>query len=154
MQKKVFEIIPVPKPRQTQRDRFKPSNATLRYRAYADELRLQAGRWTLPESFAVVFHVPMPKSWSKKKRAEMEGKPMQSRPDLSNLLKALEDALMEKDEMIYQATAKKLWSVEGKVEVMAIENVLFQFPDRRKVDQKNIQPKLDRRKRSQKVIAK
>ena len=52
------------------------------------------------------------------------------------------------------ATAKKLWSVEGKVEVMAIENVLFQFPDRRKVDQKNIQPKLDRRKRSQKVIAK
>ena len=84
----------------------------------------------------------------------MEGKPMQSRPDLSNLLKALEDALMEKDEMIYQATAKKLWSVEGKVEVMAIENVLFQFPDRRKVDQKNIQPKLDRRKRSQKVIAK
>jgi Holliday junction resolvase RusA-like endonuclease len=95
MLKKVFEITPVAKPRMSQKDVWAKRPCVLKYRAYCDELRLQAGKWELPYSFAVTFVCPMPKSWSKKKRAEMEGKPMQTTPDNSNLLKALEDALLK-----------------------------------------------------------
>jgi Holliday junction resolvase RusA-like endonuclease len=39
------------------------------------------------------FDIPMPKSWSKKKRALMAGTPHTSKPDLDNLLKTVKDAL-------------------------------------------------------------
>jgi Holliday junction resolvase RusA-like endonuclease len=132
MLKKVFEVTPVAKPRMSQKDVWAKRPCVLKYRAYCDELRLQAGTWELPYSFAVTFVCPMPKSWSNKKRAEMDGQPMQTTPDNSNLLKALEDALLKDDSKVWQVAAKKIWGVEGRVEVMEIENVLFQFADRRK----------------------
>ena len=51
----------------------------------------------------------MPKSWSKKKKAEMDGKPHQSRPDLDNMVKSL-DALVAEDSGIWDLSAKKFWS--------------------------------------------
>ena len=36
-------------------------------------------------SLDVSFIMPMPKSWSKKKRAAMDGKPHTARPDIDNL---------------------------------------------------------------------
>jgi len=130
MQPKVFEIDPCPKPRQTAADRWKVGSkarpAVARYRAFCDNLRLQAGSWELPDSFAVTFTLPMPKSWSKKKRAELDGKPAQSKPDLSNLIKALEDAMRDDDEKVHMISAKKVWGPFGKIVVFPITNILFQ----------------------------
>lgn len=45
-----------------------------------------------PVSLGVAATFAMPKSWSKKKRAAMAGQLHTQKPDLSNLVKAIEDA--------------------------------------------------------------
>src|SRR5690606_40401818 len=70
--------------RMTQRDKWQKRPAVMRYRAFCDELR--ARNCTFPESDShVIFHIPMPKSWSKKKRAEMLGQPHRSEEHTSEL---------------------------------------------------------------------
>ena len=61
----------------------------MRYRAFADELRLQANlnKYELQDTLDIEFHLEMPKSWSIKKRALMDGKPHKSKPDIDNLIK-------------------------------------------------------------------
>ena len=39
-------------------------------------------------TYHIQFHFAMADSWSKKKKAEMNGKPMQQKPDNDNLFKA------------------------------------------------------------------
>ena len=66
----IYDITPVPKPRQTQADKWKKRPAVMRYRAFADEVRLK--KVYLPtERARVIFHIPMPKSWSKKKKTAL-----------------------------------------------------------------------------------
>lgn len=87
MKQQIYYINPVPKPRMTQRDAWKKRPVVVKYHAFCDEMR--ANHFTLPESGAhLTFVIPMPKSWSKKKRIEMNGKPHQQRPDVDNLIKA------------------------------------------------------------------
>lgn len=86
------------------------------YRAFADELRSQV-RGTLEPKLKVTFFVPMPQSWSKKKKGEMLGKPHQVRPDVDNFLKALLDALCEEDSYVYDVHAIKLWAETGAIEI-------------------------------------
>lgn len=91
----------------------------MRYRAFCDHVRLLGV--TLPESYAhVTFVIPMPKSWSKKKRAEMDGKPHQSKPDKDNLEKALMDALFTDDSHIWDSRVTKLWGETGKIIIREI----------------------------------
>ncbi len=86
---KEYAITPVPKPRMTQRDKWKKRPVVLRYHAFKDEVR--AAGVELEESGQhIIFVLPMPKSWSKKKQREMVGKPHQQKPDKDNLEKALE----------------------------------------------------------------
>jgi Holliday junction resolvase RusA-like endonuclease len=112
-----YPITPVPKPRMTRSDRWKQRDCVLRYRAFCDEVRACGVK--LPVSGADVrFILPMPASWAKKKRAEMDGKPHQQKPDLSNLIKALEDALYVDDAAIWHyATLCKIWGQTGAIEV-------------------------------------
>ena len=112
-----YPIAPVPKPRMTQADRWKQRPAVLRYRAFADEVRIRNVQ--LPcEGATIRFILPMPPSWSKKKRLEMNGKPHTQRPDLSNLLKALEDACHVDDAHIHHyAGLSKVWGTEGGIEI-------------------------------------
>lgn len=63
----------------------------------------------------MTFVLPMPKSWSHKKRIQMDGKPHMQRPDLSNMLKALEDAIYQEDSVIYTIHISKIWGSEGKI---------------------------------------
>lgn len=88
----------------------------MRYRAFADELRLKYPN-ELPLSLHLVFHMPMPKSWSKKKQAEMLGKPHQSKPDFDNLAKATVDALLKEDSTVYRCFTEKYWSQEGGITI-------------------------------------
>ena len=54
----------------------------------------------------------MPKSWSKKKKIEFNGKPHQQRPDLDNYLKAWKDSVYEEDAVVWRVKASKLWTDE------------------------------------------
>jgi Holliday junction resolvase RusA-like endonuclease len=114
-----FNIRPVPKPRQSIRDKWSPSKSTLRYRLFADELRYQAMdmKFVLPDSFAVEFVIPMPKSWSIRQKSLMNGRPHKQTPDLSNLLKSLEDALRKEDKEIWDVHASKRWGETGLIRI-------------------------------------
>ena len=112
---KIFRIIPVAKPRQVASDRWRKRPCVLRYRAFADEMRLQADGWELPDCFHVKFIIPMPKSWSKKKKLQMVATPMQQRPDADNLCKALMDALLKEDSQVWKLEIEKIWGEEGMI---------------------------------------
>jgi Holliday junction resolvase RusA-like endonuclease len=116
-----FPVTPVPAPRMTQRDRWLHRPVVVRYRAFRDELRLRAGSWQLPDSGThIIFHLPMPDSWSAKKRLGMLGKPHLQRPDADNCLKAFLDGLFLDDAHIWDVRISKLWGNEGSIEVWSI----------------------------------
>lgn len=109
-----YPIIPVAKPRMTKSDKWRKRPATAKYWHFVDLCRLN--RVVLPCFGAhVTFVLPMPGSWSKKKRVVMDSKPHMVRPDLSNLLKALEDAIYQEDSVIYDVHIQKQWGIEGKI---------------------------------------
>lgn len=102
----------------TQRDRWKKRPAVVQYHGFKDNLRLlaRANKLTLSASGdVIVFLVPMPPSWSERKRDELNLKPHMQRPDLDNYLKALWDALEIEDKHIWGVTAYKLWSTKGGI---------------------------------------
>ena len=111
---RLYPITPVPKPRMTQRDKWAKRPCVLRYRAFADECRLCNVRLHADGSM-VTFVLPMPKSWSAKKREAMDRQPHEQKPDLSNLIKALEDALMVDDSAIHTMAARKVWGESGQI---------------------------------------
>jgi Holliday junction resolvase RusA-like endonuclease len=114
MTTRIFIITPVTKPRQTRADKWKQRPCVMRYRAFADAVR-QVGVEIKVSGEHVEFHLPMPKSWSKKKHAEMLGKPHQQTPDVDNLLKALMDAVHKDDCHIWDIRASKVWSDIGMI---------------------------------------
>ncbi|MCK4901406.1 MAG: RusA family crossover junction endodeoxyribonuclease [Anaerolineales bacterium] len=109
-----YSITPIPKPRMTRSDKWKKRPDVLRYRAFADEVRLKGVE--LPESgYHVTFVLPMPPSWSKKKRLAMSGQPHQQKPDKDNLEKALLDALFQDDSHIWDGRVTKIWGEQGEI---------------------------------------
>lgn len=112
---RAYSVTPMGKPRATRRDKWKPSPAVIRYRAFKDACR-EAGLTDLPEAGAhVLFILPMPKSWSRKKRDAMRGMPHQQVPDADNLAKALMDAVYERDECVWDIRPTKYWGDEGAI---------------------------------------
>lgn len=114
----IYQIVPVSKPRQTQSDKWKKRECVLRYRAFADECRLKIK--SLPDRFHVTFYLPMPPSWSIKKKMSMEGRAHQQKPDGDNLQKALQDALRDDDSSIWDVRVTKLWSGSGAIEIQPL----------------------------------
>ena len=113
---KIFTIEPMGKPRMTRADAWKKRPCIQKYWDYKNQLNLQRNGFVMPESgYHVRFDIPMPSSWSKKKKAQMDGKPHQSTPDKDNLEKALLDALETNDAHIWDGRVTKLWGYEGKI---------------------------------------
>ncbi|MDD5533972.1 MAG: RusA family crossover junction endodeoxyribonuclease [Syntrophales bacterium] len=111
-----YDLLPVPKPRMTRRDKWKLRSCVVKYRAFCDQAR--ALGINLPFSGAhIVFVLPMPASWSKKKRAEYLGRPHQSKPDLDNMIKALADALHKEDSGLWDIHATKIWGERGEIRI-------------------------------------
>lgn len=114
-----MEIItdPVSCPRQNRSDRWKKRPVVLRYRAYSDTLRQACLNedFVLGEAIYMEFHIPIPKSWSKKKKAKMVGTSHKSRPDTDNLAKGVMDSLLPEDCKVWHLEAKKFWSEEGRI---------------------------------------
>ena len=110
-----LNITPCPKPRMTKADRWRKRPSVLKFFAFRDAVR-EWPRETMHnkilemESFEIEFHVPMPKSWSKKKRGYMNGAAHQQRPDLDNYLKAWKDSVFEEDSVVWRVKASKMWT--------------------------------------------
>ena len=122
-----FEVTPVAKPRMTQRDKWDTRPAVVKYWDYKDKLQVfvKQQRYVLGESLLIVFHLPMPKSWSKVKRKRMACTPHKQIPDTDNLVKAFKDALLTEDKEVYAEVALKYWSEEDDVvgRVMVYEEI-------------------------------
>lgn len=120
-----IRLTPVAAPRQTRRDRWKPSKATQRYRTYCDLLRA-TGAWVPDSGAFVLFALPMPASWPKYKRRALACLAHQSKPDIDNLLKALIDALRGKrgqgadDRVLHRLFAEKYWTADPIGEVLIL----------------------------------
>lgn len=123
-----FDVNPCPAPRMTRSDKWKvnPNHSNpekrqrepvRKYFSFRDAIRLQANlmNFVMQPELDALFLVPMPDSWTKKKKEEMNYKPCQSKPDLDNLTKALKDALCKEDNFVYKESTEKLWSYYGAV---------------------------------------
>lgn len=110
-------ITPVSKPRMTQSDKWQRRVCTTRYWAFKDELKALWGTDDLPAAISIKFYIPMPSSWSEKKKSLLYGKPHQAKPDLDNLIKAVWDSLCISDSYIWRVDAVKLWAREGSIEI-------------------------------------
>ena len=77
-----------------------------------------------PLKLVVEFHMPIPKSWARKKRLEAVGKPHSVRPDFDNLMKFVGDALNNllwlDDAIIYCVSAMKFYQMEPKTRFLII----------------------------------
>ena len=85
-----FNIKPCPKPRMTRADRWKKRPIVLKYWDFCNELERQAIKleYIPGDKVSLIFYIPMAKSWSKKKREQMLGKPHKQKPDIDNLARA------------------------------------------------------------------
>ena len=109
-----YDITPMGKPRMTRSDSWKQRPVVMRYWQFKDKCREQG--LMVPESGAhLVFVLPMPKSWSKKKRAEMNGQPHQSKPDVDNITKACLDAVYKDDAHVWDIRTSKVWGETGQI---------------------------------------
>lgn len=113
-----IEITALAKPRLTQRDKWKLRPVVVKYRAYCDELRLKMPAYELGMSVHLIFHLPMPRTWSKKKRAENVGTYHDQKPDIDNLAKGFMDAFKCEDKHVAILHAEKYWAEEGSIEVL------------------------------------
>lgn len=100
MNRLFLDIEPMGAVRTTGRQKFKDKYAQ-RYFTYKQTIKLltkTAGFETIPAGEPItveeiVFYMPIPQSWSKKKQREAAGQPHIKKPDIDNLIKGLFDSL-------------------------------------------------------------
>lgn len=105
-----------------------------RYNDYKDDLRglaKKAGFEMPVAGWALYFYIPMPKSWSKKKKELMKGQLHLQKPDIDNFEKGFYDALSVVDEQIAQLSGHgKFWIAEdepGYIEILLNQPIYNPF---------------------------
>ena len=111
----IYDIEPCAKPRMTKRDKWAKRPCVMKYRAFKDECNLKG--LMIENMNTVVFRIAMPKTWSKKKKIEMNETPHQQKPDIDNLLKAVMDAVLDDDSHISSISVYKIWAHQGSIEI-------------------------------------
>ena len=111
-----IHITPMGKPRMTQRDKWDKRACVVRYRELADRLRAvcAAADYGMGDCLYVDFYLPMPKSWSKKKKAEKIETVHDQKPDIDNMVKSVMDSLSKDDKAVSTVFARKYWSETGQ----------------------------------------
>lgn len=106
----VIWIEAMGKPRMTRQDKWKKRDCVVRFRSYADEIRMKVG--AVPAGITYVgwtAYLSMPDSWPEKKKAQFAGKDHHSKPDRDNIDKGILDALFESDQSIATGFIAKRW---------------------------------------------
>jgi Holliday junction resolvase RusA-like endonuclease len=113
----LLDIIPMGAVRMNKSDAWRKRPVVLEYFAYKDNLRLQAKqlKYELGKTFNAVYFLPMPDSWSEKKKEKMNGSAHESRPDTDNITKGIKDALRDNDSDIWWEKAEKRWAYKGSI---------------------------------------
>ena len=113
-----FNVVPVAAPRMTHADRWKRRPCVVKYFEYRDQVRAIAAEqgFTLPERFYLWFQMPMPKSWSQRKKRMMFGEPCRVKPDADNLAKGFFDCFGE-DKHVWSVQITKTWHDIGRITV-------------------------------------
>lgn len=114
---------PVPKPRMTQQDKWlKPPRPEVgRWFTFKDAFLLQA-RTAGFKAGDLICEIHVKFFMKIRGGLHQRGSWHTLKPDLSNMLKAVEDALVDEDEMIYKESLEKRWD-DGQGE--RIEITLF-----------------------------
>jgi len=122
----VFEYNgrPVAKPRMVRSDKYKKRPVVMNYWTFKDRIIRQAKEagFKLGNAYRVTFVMPMPTTLSEKKKMEYDGTPHQVRPDVDNMLKAVNDCLLEEDSAVHYVVCRKIWGYSGKI-------ILENFPE-------------------------
>ena len=115
---------PVAKPRMVRSDKYKKRPVVLNYWAFKDRITRQAKAkgFKLGNAYKVTFIMPMPASLSEVKKKEYDGKPHMIRPDIDNMLKAVNDCMLAEDSAVHYVVCRKKWGREGKI-------ILENYPD-------------------------
>lgn len=106
--------MPIGKPRMTRSDRWKKRPCVVRYWAFCDALRMAAGlsdkvTFVRPHTMHIVAYFPIPASWPKRIKDLARGMPHSHKPDVDNIEKGVMDALLKKDQNIYDVRCEKYW---------------------------------------------
>lgn len=128
-----IDVLPMGAVRMTKSDTWKtdPNHPNIlkrqrdvvrRYFEYKNKVTSSCNNvgYSMGETLNVVFYLPMPKSWSEKKKRNLQFTPHKSKPDLDNLIKALMDSLKKQDSDVYQITAEKRYDYEGSIVIKNI----------------------------------
>lgn len=124
----LFDVIPMGAPRLTQSDRWKTNpnhidplkrqrKVVMNYFNFKDTLSFQAKQmqFELGKTLDALYLIPMPDSWSKKKKERMNAMPCEVQPDTDNITKAIKDTFRKNDSDIWYEKAEKRWSYRGSI---------------------------------------
>lgn len=124
----LLDVIPFGAVRMTKRDRIflnpnHPDPKKRQRQAVADYFEFKTQlmycayetQYKLDEVPELVFFIPMPQSWSDKKKVKMNGTKHEVKPDIDNLVKGFFDALTKNDGNIWKINAKKYWAHKGSI---------------------------------------
>ena len=117
----LFDVVPMGAVRMNRADRWRKRPVVLQYFQFKDRLREQAKelKFELGKTFNAVYFLPMPDSWSNKKKEKMNGSIHESKPDTDNITKGIKDALRENDSDIWWEKAEKRWAFKGSILIYA-----------------------------------
>lgn len=124
----ILDVVPMGAPRMTKSDTWKvnPNHidpkkrqrvCVTKYFEFKNKIKAQAKKinFELGKYFEAVYLIPMPNSWSEKKKEKMNRMPNESKPDTDNITKAIKDTLREKDADIWYECAQKRWAYKGSI---------------------------------------
>lgn len=124
----VINVVPMGAVRMSSSDRWKTNpnhldplkrqrTAVTRYFKFKDEIRSEIAKFgiSIEDCVDVVFVMPMPDSWSEKKKEKMNGLPHSQRPDIDNMVKGFMDALFKEDSHIWSLKCEKRWGYKGAI---------------------------------------
>lgn len=120
-----FKMRPFPAIRATRGSRF--DKKVRDYQAKVEALRIEARAlgYDFPDStkilsLAIDFHFAMPASWPRKKRFALYSRQHRQKPDLDNLLKAVQDSLFPRGDsgIAHYGVMAKYWDFDDSINVV------------------------------------
>ena len=124
----LFDIIPMGAVRMTKSDTWKTNPNHIdpnkrqrkvvgQYFNFKNSLLWQSKsmNFELKNYLDVLFLIPMPTTWSKKKKEQMNGLPHKQKPDTDNLVKSVKDSLLKDDSVVWWEKAEKRWAYKGSI---------------------------------------